>query len=151
MDVGKYGFPGGSVVKNLPANAREAGSVLGSGRSPGEGDGKPLQYSCLGNPMVRRTWQAIVRGVTKSQTRLSDWIPTQPHIFNWCSFKNVSKHLWINRYKLKLMILAPNHVSSLHMEWMGYFREWHLIHPVAKARNLRVICGTSSSSTSNPF
>ena len=53
MDVGKYGFPGGSVVKNLPANAREAGSVLGSGRSPGEGIGNPLQYSCMGNSMDR--------------------------------------------------------------------------------------------------
>ena len=45
------GFPGGSVVKNLPDNARAAGSIPGSGRSPGEGTGNPLQYSCLGNPM----------------------------------------------------------------------------------------------------
>ena len=43
------GFPGGSVVKNLPANARDMGSVPGSGKSPGEGNGNPLQYSCLGN------------------------------------------------------------------------------------------------------
>ena len=50
------GFPGGSVVKNLPANAGDMGSVLGSGRPPGEGNGNPLQYSCLGNLMDRGAW-----------------------------------------------------------------------------------------------
>ena len=61
------------MVKNLPADAgdiRDAGSVLGSGRSPGEGNGNPLQYSCLENPMDRRAWWATVCGVTESQTRL---------------------------------------------------------------------------------
>ena len=48
-------FLGSSVVKNLPANARDMGSILGSGRSPGEGNGNPLQYSCLGNPMKQRS------------------------------------------------------------------------------------------------
>ena len=47
------GFPGGSVVKNLPANAGDTGSIPGSGRSPGGEHGNPLQYSCLGNPMDR--------------------------------------------------------------------------------------------------
>ena len=47
------GFPSGSVVKNLPANAQDAGSIHGSGRSPGVGNVSPLQYSCLGNPMDR--------------------------------------------------------------------------------------------------
>jgi len=46
-------FPGGSVVKNLPANAGDAGSIFGSGRSPGEGNGNPLQYSCLRKPIDR--------------------------------------------------------------------------------------------------
>ena len=45
------GFPGGSVVKNPPANARDTGSILGLGRSPGRGNGNPLQYSCLRNPI----------------------------------------------------------------------------------------------------
>ena len=49
------GFPGGSVVKNPPANAGDAASFLGLGRSPGEGNGYPLQYSCLGNPTVQRS------------------------------------------------------------------------------------------------
>ena len=62
------GFLGGSVVKNSPASAgdvREVGSISGSGRSPGEGNGNPLQYSVLGNPMDRGAWQATVHGVTK--------------------------------------------------------------------------------------
>ena len=59
------------MVKNLPANAGDTGdaSLLpGSGRSPGEGNGKPLQYSSLENPMDRGAWQAIVYGAAKSQT-----------------------------------------------------------------------------------
>ena len=51
-----WGFPGGSVVNNWPANARDMGSVPGSGRSPGKGNGNLLQHSCLGNPMDRGVW-----------------------------------------------------------------------------------------------
>ena len=58
-------FPGGSMVKNPPANARHTGSIPESGRSPGEGNGNPLQYSCLGNPMDRGSWHPTVQGVTK--------------------------------------------------------------------------------------
>ena len=53
------------MVKNLPANAGDAVSVSGWGRSPGEGNGNPLQYSHLGNPMDRGAWQATVHGVAK--------------------------------------------------------------------------------------
>ena len=60
------GFPGGSVLKNPPANGGDAGSLPGSGRSPGEGNGKPLQYSCLRNPIDRGAWRATVCGVTES-------------------------------------------------------------------------------------
>ena len=56
------GFPGGSVVKNLPANAGNACSIPGSGRSPGEGNGNPLQCFCLGSPMDRGAWSAAVHG-----------------------------------------------------------------------------------------
>ena len=62
------GFPGTTVVKNLPANAREAGSIPGSGRFPGIGNNNPLQYSYLENSMDRKAWQAIVHGVSKSRT-----------------------------------------------------------------------------------
>ena len=60
------GFPGGSVVKNPPVNAGDVGSITGLGRSPGEGNGNPLQYSCLENPMDRRTWWATAHAVSKS-------------------------------------------------------------------------------------
>ena len=59
------GFPGGSTVKNRPASAGDLGSILEMGRPPGEGNGKLLQYSCLGKPMDRGAWQAAVHGVTK--------------------------------------------------------------------------------------
>ena len=62
---GRLGFPGGSVVENPPANAGDAGSFPGSGRLPGERNGSPLQYSCLGNSMDKGAWQAAVRGVPK--------------------------------------------------------------------------------------
>ncbi len=60
------GFPGGSVSKNSTCNAGDPGSIPGLGRSSGEGNGNPLQYSCLGNPMDRGAWQATVHGVAKS-------------------------------------------------------------------------------------
>ena len=65
------GFPGGSVVKNPPAN-QDTGSLSGSGRAPGVGSGSPLQYSCLGNPIDRGAWQAIVHEGTKHWTQLRD-------------------------------------------------------------------------------
>ena len=69
------GFPGDSVVKNLPTNAGDTGdmgSITGSGRHPGKGNGNPLQHSCLQNPMDRGAWRATVQGVTKRQTGLRD-------------------------------------------------------------------------------
>ena len=67
------GFPGGSVVKNLPANSGDVGSIPGSGKSPELGNGNPFQYSCLGNSMDRGALQATVYGVTKELgTRLSN-------------------------------------------------------------------------------
>ena len=59
------GVPGGSVVKDSPANAGDMGSIPGSGRSPAEGNGNPLQYSCLMNPMAGGAWRATVHQVTK--------------------------------------------------------------------------------------
>ena len=64
-------FPGGSTVKNPPANARDVGLIPGSGRSPGEGHDNPLQYSSLGNSMDGRAWHLIIHGVTKRKTQLS--------------------------------------------------------------------------------
>ena len=64
-------FPGGSAVKKMLANAVDTGLIPRPGRSPGEGTGNPLQYSCLGKPMDRGAWQAIVHGATGSWTQLS--------------------------------------------------------------------------------
>ena len=69
------GFAGGSDGKESACNARAAGdvgSICGLGRSPGGGNGNPLQYSCLDNPMDREAWWAAVHGVAKSRTRLSN-------------------------------------------------------------------------------
>ena len=81
-------FPGGLVVKNPPANAgdlRDIGSIPGSGGSLGGGNGNLLQYSCLENSIDRGAWWAIVHGVAKSQTRLSDWA--------WAPRERLSPHL----------------------------------------------------------
>ena len=67
-------FPDDSVVKNPPANVgdeAEAGSIPESEQSPGEGNGNPLKYSCLENPIDRGAWQAMVHGAIRSQTQLS--------------------------------------------------------------------------------
>ena len=66
------GFPGGSDSKASACNVGDPGSIPRLGQSPGEGNGNPLQYSCLENPMDRGAWQAIVHGVAKSQTQLND-------------------------------------------------------------------------------
>ena len=68
----RWSFPGGTVVKNLPADAGDSGLIPGSGRSPGVGNGNPLQCSCLEKFMDTGAWQATVHGVEKSQTRLSN-------------------------------------------------------------------------------
>ena len=76
------GFPGGSGGKVSDCNVGDLGSILGSGISPGEGNGNPLQYSCLGNPIDGGAWWATVHGVAKSRTRLSDFTFT----FTLCIF-----------------------------------------------------------------
>ena len=68
-----HAFIRGSEVKASTCNAGDPGSIPGSGRSAGEGNGNPLQYSCLENPMERGAWWATVHGVTKSRTGLSDF------------------------------------------------------------------------------
>ena len=68
-----WGFPGGSEVKASARNAGDLGSIPGSGKSPGEGNGNPLQYSCLENPMDGGAWWATVHQVAKSRTRLSNF------------------------------------------------------------------------------
>ena len=74
----KLGFPPSSISKEIACNAGDPGSIPGLGRSPGEGNGNPLQYSCLENSMDRGAWWATVHGVTHTHTqvhyhRLLEW------------------------------------------------------------------------------
>ena len=84
------GFPGGSEGKVSDRNVGDLGSIPGSGRSPGEVNGNPLQYSCLENAMDGGTWQATVNGITKSRTRLSNFTSANRDSSEYCtdSFSN---------------------------------------------------------------
>ena len=114
----ELGFSGGSVVKNLPANAgdeRDVGLIPGSGRSPGEGNGNALQLSPLGNPTDRGAWQATVQRVKNTWTQLSDsahmvksllvWNPGGPRASSWLVMERVrvpdALRLWPTRWLVK--------------------------------------------------
>ena len=103
------GFPGGSEVKVSACNAGDLGSIPGSGGSPGEGNGNPLQYSCLENPMDGGAWWATVHGVAKSWTQLSDFTFTFHFsidlelLFNTFILNLIAK---IQELQIKITILA---------------------------------------------
>ena len=103
------GFPGGTVVKNLSANAgdaRDLGSIPGSGRSPRVRNSNPLQSSCLANPMDRRAWPTTVRGVTKRQT----WLSTHCiKSLDWCQRFRKFEFLF---YVYYLCLCLLNHLNS---------------------------------------
>ena len=116
-------FPTAQTVKILPANAgdlRDAILIPGSRRSPGEGNGNPLQYSCLGNLIYRWTWRATVHGVAKSRTRLSD--------FTFYSLK--SNQPWLEYCSLRFRLSAasykdhspqpppPSTLPNFHCPWL---------------------------------
>ena len=109
----RHSFPGGSAVKKLPANAGDegdVGSIPGSGRSPGGGNGHPLQYSCLKNPMDRRAWPATVHWVTKSQTQLST------HMYvNYTSIKLEEKNIFLSSRQKGQQIQRPWDKKELKM------------------------------------
>ena len=89
-------FPDGSEGKASACNVGDLGSIPGLGRSPGEGNGNPLQYSCLENPTDRGAWWATVYGVTKSQTQLSDF--TSLHFWPQIIFFFVCVYIYILLY-----------------------------------------------------
>ena len=72
MSTVEQGFPGGLADKESACNTGDPGSIPRLGRSPGEGNGNPLQYSCLENSMNREAWRATIHRAAKSRTRLSD-------------------------------------------------------------------------------
>ena len=94
------------VVKNLPANARDASSIPGSGRSPGGGNGTPLQYSCLENPMDGGAWWATVCRIANSWTQLSTHTHTHTHTFYQMSLRP-SKHKNLTFPKTQDVVVSP--------------------------------------------
>ena len=116
---GSKDFPGDAVVKNLSASAgdsRDVGLIPGSGRSSGEGNGNPLQYSSLENPLDRRTWCAIVHGITKryncalahthTHTHGSAWFQS-PKLFSYIK-RNDRKQLVYYRVKVNFCMSKEN-------------------------------------------
>ena len=87
------GLPGSSEGKATACKAGDADSIPGSGRSPGEGNGNPLQYSCLENLMDGGAWQATVHGVAKSRTRQSDFTFTYYMESSLLDFLETQSHL----------------------------------------------------------
>ena len=95
------------MVKNPPAtagDARDMGLIPGSGRSPGGGNGNPLQYSCLENPMDRAGWWAMVHRVTKSQTRLKQLSRAQhTRMYVYVHLTHFAVHLKLTHYKSNIL------------------------------------------------
>ena len=90
------GFPGGPVVKNLQANAgdvRDVDSIPGLGRSPGGGNGIPLQYSCLKNPVDRGTWWAIVHRIADTTEHTTEHPYSKLYAQSWCLIGLLDLHL----------------------------------------------------------
>ena len=119
----QWDFPSGSDGKESICNAGDLGSIPGSGRSPGEGNGNPLQYSCLENLMDRGAWWATVHGVTKSRTWLSDFTFTffllpSPPVIQASVFWNFKRMLSngstipeISFLQYVLLFLIPQYMS----------------------------------------
>ena len=106
------------VVKNLPATAgdiRDTGPILGSGRSPGGGNGNPLQYSCLGNPVDRGSWRAPVDKVIKSQTRLKRLQTHVQHQVNAFPFVTKTYTTFESELLNRLWGLAPTSADLVHL------------------------------------
>ena len=103
-------FPGSSDGEASAYNAGDPGSIPGSGRSPGEGNGNPLQYSCLENPMDRGAWWATVHGVAKSWTWLSHF--TSLHFMVTQHWKNLASFKQIN--SIYLVTCGGSMLYKLH-------------------------------------
>ena len=106
-----YGLPWCSDGKESACNARDLGSILGSGRSLGEGNGNLVQYSCLENPMYRGAWWATVHVATESWIQLSNWVHTHTHTHtHFSSRNNFTEVTWTQTYSYlpKVQQWLPN-------------------------------------------
>ena len=129
----RSGFPGSLAVKASAFNAGEAGSIPGLGRSPGEGNGNPLHYSCLENPMDGGSWWATVHGIAKSRTQLSEFT------FTFMSMESAmpSNHLILCHPLLLLPSIFPSirnfsNESVLPIRWPKYWSFSFSISPSNK-------------------
>ena len=109
-------FPGGSDGKESACNAGDSGSIPGLGRSAGEGNGHPLQYSCLENPLDGGAWWATVHGVAKSWTRLSDF----PFTFHFYALeKEMATHSSVLAWRIPGMA-EPGGLPSMGSHRVGH-------------------------------
>ena len=126
--VDNRGFPGGSEVKAYACNAGDLGSIPGLGRSPGEGNGNPLLYSCLENPMGGGAWWATVHRVAKSQTWLNDFSFTftiafinywlDYTFFKYLQYLAISIKIEVTHTQLIAISLRyPNNQGGLNIPW----------------------------------
>ena len=107
------GFPGNSDSKESAHNAGDQGLIPGSGRSPGEGNGNPLQYSCLENPMDRGAWQATVHGVSRVG---HNWV-TNTHIHTWMLRE------WLRNIIMSAVAIWPSNMTDSNHHLLTFFQE----------------------------
>ena len=127
------GFPSGSEVKASACNVGDLGSIPGLGRSPGEGNGNPLQYSCLENPMDGGAWWATVHRVAKSQTRLSDWHFSLHFFISNCLNLEGYNPVFNSFYFWLCWVFASLHGLSLVVESGGYSSFMQASHFISMA------------------
>ena len=139
-------FPGGSVLKNPPANAgdtEEAGLMPEWEKSPGRGNGNPLQYACLDNPMNTGAWRATVHGVTEGRTWLNNWACMPAYATTWINLEemlNESNHkipyiIWFHVYEMFTIGKAIDRKEISGLQEMGR-GEWGMV-----ANEYRVLSG----------
>ena len=108
-----YTIPGGSDGKVSAYNVGDLGSIPGSGRSPGKGNGNPLRYSCLENPVDGGSWKATVHGVAKSQTWLNDFTFTFYHVYISLSLTSLSMALSLEPQDFVVAYMKPQDLASI--------------------------------------
>ena len=114
------------MVKNLPVIQWDPSLIHGSGRSPGEGNGNSLNYSCLENPVDRGVWWATVHGIAKNQTQLSDL--TLPHTFSFCFTDYTKAFDCLDHSKLWKILKEMGILDHLNTSWETCMRvkKWQL-------------------------
>ena len=129
------GFPGGSDRKESPCNTEHPGSIIESGRAPGEGNGNPLQYSCLENPTDRGAWQLQPMGSLRSQTWLSDWTASEIIYSSWTFYLKYS-------FDFKSLKLSLKHIllSNCFQRMIAHHVNYNILLSVLVAQSCLTLC-----------